>query len=292
MKKQLQIHGALTFVSLIYGANYSIAKIATPEYIGPFGFIVVRVIISTGLFWLIASFFPSDPIKHKKDYWQLAKCALFGVATNPLLFFKELSLTSPIHGSLIITTVPIIVLIVSRLLLKERITRTKIIGIALGFSGAIALILNEGISLDNDIFLGDIFIFLNAIAYGTYLVIVRPLMQRYSALTLSKWVFLFGMFMVIPFGYNEALEVSWSTLPQEAWLSIAFVIVGTTLIVYALNAWTLKYVKSATVGSYIYLQPVFATIIAILLEQDQFDPQKLIFALFIFCGVYLVSKGK
>lgn len=292
MKRQLQVHGALTFVSLIYGANYSIAKIATPEYIGPFGFITVRVIISTALFWLIASFFPADPIKDRRDYWQLAKCALFGVATNQLFFFKGLSLTSPIHGSLIITTVPIIVLVVSRLLLKETITRTKIIGIALGFSGAIALILNEGISLDNDIFLGDVFIFLNAIAYGTYLVIVRPLMQRYSALTLSKWVFFFGIFMVTPFGYNEAMAVTWNTLPQEAWLSIAFVIVGTTLIVYALNAWTLKYVKSATVGSYIYLQPVFATIIAILLEQDEFDPQKLIFALFIFCGVYMVSKGK
>lgn len=292
MKKQLQVHGALTLVSLIYGANYSIAKIATPEYIGPFGFIAVRVVISTALFWLIASFFPSDPIKSKKDYWQLAKCALFGVATNQLLFFKGLSMTTPIHGSLIITTVPIIVLIISRILLKESITRMKIIGITLGFSGAIALILHEGISLANDVFLGDVFIFLNAIAYGTYLVIVRPLMQRYSALTMSKWVFLFGMFMVIPFGFNQAMEVSWSTLPSEAWWSIAFVIVGTTLVVYALNAWTLKFVKSATVGSYIYLQPVFATIIAILMDKDTFDPQKLIFALLIFCGVYLVSKGK
>jgi drug/metabolite transporter (DMT)-like permease len=164
-------------------------------------------------------------------------------------------------------------------------------GITLGFSGAIALIIHEGISLENDIFLGDVFIFLNAMAYGTYLVIVRPLMQRYSALTLSKWVFLFGMLMVTPFGMNQALAVSWATLPTEVWLSIAFVIVATTLVVYALNAWTLKFVKSATVGSYIYLQPVFATIVAILLEKDTFDPQKLIFALLIFCGVYLVSKS-
>ena len=288
--KKLQVHGALVLVSLIYGANYSIAKIATPEYVGPFGFIVIRVVITTGLFWLLAFFSKREPIQHKRDYLLFFRCAIFGVAINQLMFFKGISLTSPIHGSLIMTTVPFIVLVVSYFLLKEKITRNRIIGLLIGASGAIALILSEGVSVGNDIFVGDLFILLNAGSYSIYLVLVRPLMMRYQATTIIRWIFLFGVPMVTPFGIHQVFIVEWAQLPPEVWWSIAFVVIGTTFLAYSLNAWSLKFVSSTVVGMYIYLQPVFATIIAIMMAQDTLDLNKIFFTILIFSGVYLVSK--
>ena len=131
---------------------------------------------------------------------------------------------------------------------------------------------------------------MNAASYGIYLVLVKPLMQHYRAATIIKWVFLFGFFMVLPFGWPEFSTTDWSVIPPSIWLAIIYVLVFTTFVAYMLNAWTLRYVNSSVVGIYIYLQPVFATIVATLWGQDQLTLEKLLYSLLIFAGVYLVSR--
>ncbi|MDX1629332.1 MAG: DMT family transporter, partial [Fulvivirga sp.] len=133
-------------------------------------------------------------------------------------------------------------------------------------------------------------IFINGASYAVYLVIVKPLMAKYKATTVIKWVFLFGLIIIIPFGFREFAEVNWQYLPGMVWFSIAFVILGATFTVYLLNVWSLKYVNSSVVGTYMYLQPVFATIIALIVRGDKIDVQTTIYAIIIMLGVYLVSK--
>ncbi len=290
MSQKIKVHGVLLLVALIYGATYVIAKAAMPEYILPFGFILVRVFSATVLFWIIHALFIKEKIRHLRDYRRLFVCSIFGISANMLAFFKGLSLTNPINASLIMTLVPVVVLVASYFLLKEKITKVKLTGVFIGAVGAILLIVQDGMSFGNNQFLGDVFIFLNATLYGTYLVLVRPLMKEYQTMTVVKWVFTFGLIVVLPFGFTEFQQVQWQSLPTEIWWSIGYVVIGTTFLTYFLNAWALNHVSPSVVGAYVYLQPVFATFIAVTFVGETLDWQKGAYSLLIFLGVYLVGK--
>ena len=292
MPSKFKIHSALLIVGLIYGANYSIAKIAMPVYIGPFGIIFVRVIVGTALFFIFDSIAGSEKIKYKRDYLKLAGLSLIGITINQLMFFKGLNLTTPISASVIMTSSPIIVLTASYFILKERITINKIIGIALGATGAIMMIGVDGFSMSSDTFLGNLFVLINATSFSIYLVLVKPLMMRYKPLTIIKWVFFFGMIVVVPIGLKEFLLVDWYAFPAEAWYSLLYIVLGTTFFAYLLNTWALQFVSPSVVGYYIYLQPVFATLVAFSIRGDRITINEVFYATLIFAGVYLVSIRK
>jgi len=283
------VHPALLITGLLYGANYSIAKSVMPEPVSPFGFIFVRVLLACGLFWLIAFAFPADKIHSRSDYFRLMASAIFGAGTNMLLFFKGLSMTSPVNGSLIMTLTPVVVVTVSYLVLKERITRRKVIGLGLGFGGAVFLIGLHEFSFDNNSLLGDLMVIGNAVTYAIYLVLVKPLMAKYHPVTVAKWVFLFGLIFVTPFAINAAWNIPFATLSAGQWASVTYVILGTTVFAYLANISALKHVNSSVVGYYIFLQPLFAALIEIVSGRELPTVGKLISAALIFLGVYLVS---
>ncbi len=292
MKSPLKVHLVLAFVSLLFGINYTVAKIIMPEHISAVGIIAFRVPIATFLFWTFHKFAGTSKMPASKDLLRFFFSALFGVAINQIFFFKGISLTSPMLGSVIMTSTPIFVLIVSYFLLKDKITWLKFMGIGLGASGAILLITSQGADFTNSTFTGNLFIVVNAISYSIYLVIVKPLMQKYNALTVIKWIFLFGSFMVIPFGYQELLGIDWVSFDWEIWASITYIIIGGTFLSYLLNLWSLKTVSPALVGYYIYLQPLFATLIAIIFRGDELTLASTLYSIMIFGGVFLVSYTK
>ncbi len=290
MGKKFWAHLAILGANVIYGVNYSIAKDVMPEFIQPFGFIFCRVLGAVSLFWIFAQFGEKEKVE-RKDLFRLAICGLFGVAANQLMFFYGLNLTSPINAAIIMTTNPILVLGISAILIKERITSRKILGIGIGITGAIGLILYKGgMSLNSDGFIGDIFIFLNASSYAIYLVLVKPLMSKYKPITVIKWAFLFGFIYVLPFGFGEFQAIEWSSFPNSIWLAFVFVIVGTTFLAYLFNLFGLKELSPSVVSIYIYSQPLIASIVAILLQKDDLSFEKILAAVFIFTGVYLVSS--
>ncbi|MGB0167214.1 MAG: DMT family transporter, partial [Luteibaculum sp.] len=256
--RQLSIAG-LFLVNLIYGANYIIAKGLMPDLIGPSGFILIRVGVSSVLFWFLILVLRLGTIE-KKDVPRALLCGFFGVAANQLLFFNGLSLTSPINASILMTSGPFLVLFLAALLLKEKLVPRKILGIILGASGAILLILakDSGKAVASSV-LGDALVFINAACYATYLVLVTPLMRKYGALKVIGHVFSLGLLFVIPFGWNQFWEIDWSLLNSNNWSSLVFVVIGTTFVVYLINAFTLRHVSPTVTGSFIYLQPFFAT---------------------------------
>ncbi|MCC5945807.1 MAG: DMT family transporter [Bernardetiaceae bacterium] len=286
------VHLALFVVALIYGATYSIAKLVIPDFVPPAAMILLRVSGATLLFILLGFVLKKDPIQNFRDYTRLAICGFFGIAANQLLFFEGLALTTPINASLIMTTTPILVLLISAFIIKERITWLKITGIMLGLSGAVMLIGGTDFQFSHQGAWGDFMIWINALFYGIYLVLVKPLMQRYEALTVVRWCFIFGLLFVLPFGLPPIQSVVWSAFPMHIVFSIVFLILFTTFIAYLLNAWTLRYVSASIVGFYIYLQPLLATFIAIAMGQDELSWQTFFYSILIFTGVFLVSFRK
>lgn len=290
MNQQLKVHLALFSVALIYGANYSIAKTVMPEYVKPFGLIVIRVVSAALFFGLLSRFVVKEKIVGKADNWRAALCGLFGVAINQLFFFAGLNLTSPIHASLIMVITPVIVLLLSAVLLKTPVRWLNTLGIFIAGAGALLLISGGGKPDQNSSLLGDIYILLNAASYGVYLVIVAPLMHRYKAITVVSRIFLVGAVLVVPFGYEQVMAPDWQNFPLEVWLSILFMVVGVTILAYLLNAWALRYATPTLLGAYIYLQPVLAILIAVFAGKDVFTLEKGLYALLIFIGVFIVSR--
>ncbi len=289
MNKILLAHISLFVANLIYAINYTFAKDVMPDFIQPSGFILLRVAGAVTLFLIFYFSFVNERVE-KKDIIRLAICGIFGVAINQLLFFEGLNLTTPINAAIIMTINPVLVIIMSALILFEKINIRKGIGIALGLIGASTLILNGGdVSGNTNFMLGNMFVFINAASYGLYLVLVKPLMQKYHPITVMFYIFGFGLFYVLPFGYTELLAVDWVSFPTIIIWEVLFVVVCTTVIAYLLNSSALKLLNPSTVSIYIYLQPVLATLFAIFRGSDSLDEMKIIAAVIIFVGVYLVS---
>lgn len=290
-KRNLALFAA-TFVSIIYGVTFTIAKDVMPQYVAPFGFILLRVGGATALFWLVSGFFTSQKIE-KKDFPRIIAAAFFGVALNMLTFFKGLSYTSPIMGAVLMVTTPIIVLILSAIIVKEKMQNRKIIGITLGLAGTVTLIL-YGKSMVNapNATLGNLLVFINAVSYAFYLIIVKKLMDKYNAFAFVKWIYLFGFIMVLPFGWNEFQSISWATIPSAIYYKIGFVVVFSTFFTYLLNLLSMRELKPTTVAVFIYLQPLFATVFAVSLGKDNLSLVKILSAVLIFTGVYLVTQKK
>lgn len=282
---------AATGAGTIYGLNHTIAKGVMPQYIQPYGFILLRVTGAAILFWLVSFLGPKEKIA-TSDWPRILGCAVFGMVINMLMFFKGLSLSTPINSSVIVTLTPIIVLILAAVLINERVTLIKIVGIFLGLAGALALILfgkDESPNAPN-IPLGNLFFMINAVSYGLYLVLVKPLTKKYHSFTLMKWLFLLGVIINFPIAYPEFSQVEWSTLPFEAVWKLTFVVVGTTFLTYLFNVYALKELSASTIGAFVYLQPLIAIVYAVGTGADSLTVVKVLAALLVFAGVYLVTR--
>ena len=290
-KRLLALIGA-TFVALIYGATFIFAKDVMPTHVKPYGFILIRAIVGATLFWLLTFFRPKEKIA-LNAFPRILAAALFGVAINQLTFFKGLSMTSPISASVIMVTAPILVLILSAILIQEKIEIKKVIGIIIGLTGTSILILyGKDIENSPNAGYGNFLVFVNAASYAVYLIIIKKLITKYHAFTFIKWIYTFGLLFVLPFGYQEFIEINWVSIPTNIYYNIGFVVLFTTFFAYLINLMAMKELKPTTLSVFIYLQPLFASIIAIGLQKDELNFIKVISAVLIFVGVYLVTHKK
>ncbi len=291
-KKLWFAHLAVLGANVIYGINYVVAKGIMPNFLEPRAIIFLRVTAAAIIFWIVSAFFPKEKVVGK-DLLKLVYISFFGIALNQVMFFEGLNLTTPINASIIMVGVPIIVLVISHFTIGDRLTSNRIIGVILGFLGAAFLILQSGsISFSSNTFTGNIFILINATSYGLFLVLVKPLMAKYSPVTIMKWVFLFGAIYVTPVSIDLVLSADYEIIPTKIWFSIGFVIVFTTVFAYLLNNYSLKTISPTINSAYIYLQPVLASIIAISFGKDSLSFAEVISAALIFVGVYFVSFKK
>jgi drug/metabolite transporter (DMT)-like permease len=291
MNSRILALSAVSIATLIYGLNYTIAKEVMPLYIKPYGLILLRVSGAVIVFWFLGLFVKTQKID-PSDFKKIALAAFFGVGLNMLTFFKGLSITSPISASVMMVTSPILVLLFSSLLLKEPLKKLKIIGVIIGLIGTLILIIYGNSSDENSSSsnFGNFLVFINAASYGLYLVLAKKLIPKYHPIIFVKWLYLFGLFYVIPFGFAELLEVSWQKMPTTIYLKAGFVVLFTTCITYLFNLFALTKLKPTSVSVFIYLQPVIATIYALIAGSDSLNLVKISATCIIFLGVYLVTK--
>ncbi len=298
-QKSLQAHIALLLVNVLYGASHVLAKGVMPAYLTPTVFILFRVIGATALFWIVLSLTKRSKIE-RKDFPLIALCGLFGVAINQLFFFHGLNLSSAFNSGIIMAMNPIMVIILSFFLLKERLTAFKITGITLGATGAILLTLKASTHF-GDSRLGDLFLFLNALSYAIYLVIAKPLMKKYSPIQVITWVFTFGLLFVLLFPptLNELSQTNFQGIPNEIWWKISYVVIGVTFLTYLLTIFGLKYLSATISSAYIYTQPVMVLLFTFLFAfigwsedyRSSITSEKILYMFVIFTGVYLTSKS-
>lgn len=290
-------HFALLSANIIYGVNYIIAKGIMPEKINPNAFVFIRLACCVVLFWSIKFLFVKEKVE-RKDFLRLALCGLLGAAANMLFFFHGINLTSPVDASIIMTATPVIVLIFSFLILKEPITKNKLIGILIAGIGAVFLVLYGNKAAGTSSFLGNLFVFLNASCYGLYLVIAKTLMRKYNALTVVSWMFLFGFIFILPFTLNDFNTTNFEAFTTNTYLVIGFVVLFTTFFAYLFNVYALNYVTPSVTSSYIYLQPVISFIMvglyAYILMKDEYAQDislvKILSCLMVIIGVYIISR--
>jgi len=187
------------------------------------------------------------------------------------------------------TMTPILVLLTSAFLIKERITSQKLLGIVLGGIGTIVLTI-YGKKFAYTTAIGDVYVLLNALSYGVYIVLVKKLMVKYHPMTVIMWVMFFGFFVVLPFGGQELYAAEFASFPPKVWYAIIYVLIGATVLTYTLNATALRTVNPSVVSIYIYLQPLIAAIISLFLGTEFLTVEKIIAGVLIFTGVFLVSK--
>jgi drug/metabolite transporter (DMT)-like permease len=289
-KRSLAIMAAIG-ATVIYGINHTVAKGVMPMHVQPFGFIFLRVGGAALLFWVISFLGPKQKIE-KRDWGRLFFCSLLGMSINMLSFFKGLQLSTPINSAVLVTITPIIVVIISALFLREKITLNKGLGIAMGFVGALGLIL-FGAEIRQDapnIPLGNSLFILNATAYGAYLVVVKKLIEKYHPFTLMKWLFSIAFIINLPITLPQVMEIEWSTMPLWAYGSVAFVVIGTTFLTYLFNIFALTELKASSVGAFMYMQPLVGILFALLSHKDHLTLIKILAMAFVLVGVYLASK--
>ena len=292
MNKRSIAHIALIFTNLFFAINLTAVKHLTNlELAKPFGINVVRVGVSVLLFWILYLLKPVNIKIDKPDRKRLFLCALVGIAINQLFFLKGLSLTYPIHAALLLLITPILIVFIAAWVLKERMGLLKVTGLALGISGALVLVLaKESSGNSENVLLGDLFIIINAVSYTIYFIMVKPLMAKYNPIVILRWVFTIGLVLVLPFGWVEFTQIPWNKYTAIDFTSMGLVVISGTFLAYLFNLYGIKILGASIAGFYIYTQPVFAALIAMLFLHEELSSYKIMAAILIFTGVYLANK--
>ncbi len=262
----------------------------------PFAINMVRVSVTTLLLWMLYAMRPSTAGITKRDAGRFIICALTGITINQLLFVKGVSLTISIHAALLSLATPIFIVVLASVFLKEAFTWRKAVGLALGIGGSVLLISSRvspgSTNSSKEVLTGDLLITINAISYALYFIAVRPLMQRYPAIHVLRWVFTIGTFFVMPFGLPPLLATNWSHFQVSTWAALAFTVIGATFFSYLFNIYSLKILGPGITGSYIYTQPLFAATIGIVFLNEPIGWVQIAAALLIAAGVFAVNLRK
>lgn len=288
-------HFAILATNFIFGLNTPIAKTIVPDWISPYALTLVRMSFATLIFWSVGLFSNKEQVANR-DLVTIFLGALFGLVGAQLSFANALRYTSPVNISIIAAMTPVAVMLLAALVLKEPITLKKAAGVLIGASGALLIIMQSTVvsSSKEGNMIGNLLCVVNVITYAIYLVITRPVSQRYTPVTLMKWMFLFSALLSIPLGISDLpkAKVFSDATSLNIILRLSYIVIMATGIAYFLVPMALKRIRPTTVSMYNNIQPIVASIIAIMIGQDTLSWDKPIAACLVFTGVYLVTQSK
>lgn len=249
------------------------------------------------LFWIASLFQKPEHVSHK-DLARLFGAALLGIVLNQGCFLFGVSLTSPGDASIITTSMPLWAMVLAAVILKEPITGKKVLGIAAGATGALMLILGSNsakasaTAASNYAIWGDLLVLSAQFCYAMYIVVYKDFVNKYSLITIMKWMFTYSFICVLPFSYSDLMSAHWAALHVTEIAGLAFVVVGATFLSYMLIVVGQKHLRPTVAGMYNYVQPIVSCLVAVLWGMDSFNIIKGIAVVFIFGGVYLVTISR
>lgn len=291
---QIKGHAAMFGANVLWGLMAPVVKIVLAGgVVTSLMMTNFRILGAAALFWIASAFAPKEHVPFK-DLLRLAGAAMLGIVFNQGCYVAGVGYTLPGEASIVTTTMPLWVMFLAWILLKEPITWKKAGGIVLGAAGALILVLAGRAASakgDNPV-LGDLLVLTAQLSYALYLTFYRNFIRRYSVVTLMKWMFTFAALAVLPFSVGEYLSTRWvSMTAAEIWGAV-YVVVGSTFLAYIFVMIGQKNLRPTLVGMYNYVQPVVASLVGICLGLDRFTPMKLLAVALIFSGVYLVTISR
>ncbi len=291
--KDLRGHGALLAANVIFGLNMIASKnVLSLDSVSPYALNLFRIAGAAALFWLTSLFMPREKVLFR-DLGLIFIASLFGVQFNQLLFLGGLSMTSSLDASIIATAVPVMTMIISALYLKEPVTWKKGVGVALGASGALMIILTTAHGpVRSASMLGNTLCLLSGMLLSCYFVFFKKLIQRYTPVTFMKWMYLFAVVCCTPFCWRDVSEVDFAALVTFDYLQIGYVVAFATFIAYIFLPAGQKLLRPTIVSMYNYVQPLVAAAATVVLGTGAFGWRKTLAAALIFTGVWLVTRSK
>ena len=288
-EKSYAPHVALFAVQVFFGSATVLGKFALLAF-PPDALVGFRVGAAALAFYVLQRFRGSLALDRPLDYLKFAVFAVIGVALNQLFFFKGLALTTAVNTSLIAVTIPIFTIVISALIGFDSLSWRKLAGIALAAAGVVYLINPTRASFGSETTRGDFLIVLNSFCYALYMALSKKLISHYGALKSIAWLFIFASLINVPVGIYALRGVELGQVSFNSWLFVAGLVIFPTIMAYFWNAWALSRVEPSIVAVYIYLQPLFGFIAAILFLGEHFSVRLLISALLVFAGVFLVTR--
>jgi drug/metabolite transporter (DMT)-like permease len=289
LSEKIKAHLGLLGTNFFFAFNYSAIKYIIGKHeAGPFAINFIRIAVSLVLFWALPAFGGKEAPLKRRDISRLVLCAITAIGLNQMFFIKGLSLTFSIHAALLTLLTPILITVLAARILNEKLTYEKIAGLILGAGGAVLLVSigDQGHPGEN-ILVGDLLVLFSSVAYTFYFILVKPLMNTYSATRVMRWVFTFGFFLVLPVSYQEISNVSWALFSVKDWLLLGMVAIPGTFLAYIFNAYGIQKLSASVAGAYIYSQPVFAVVIAMIFLKEELSLLRVVSAVLIFSGVFL-----
>ena len=289
--KNVQGHLFALTANIMWGLMAPIGKSALQEF-SAISVTTFRMIGAAAAFWLLSLFCKEEHVNHR-DMLKIFFASLFALVFNQGVYIFGLSLTSPVDASIVTTTLPIVTMIVAAIYLKEPITNKKVLGIFVGAMGALILIISSQ-ATDNGggNIIGDLLCLLAQISFSIYLTVFKGLSQRYSAITINKWMFVYASICYIPFSYHDISTIQWNTISTISIIEVLYVVIGGSFIAYLCIMSAQKILRPTIVSMYNYMQPIVATIAAIIMGVGSFGWQKGIAIALVFLGVYIVTQSK
>ena len=297
MKSSTNISGHIACFTAyaIFGVNIIVCKDLTSGHlISPIGIFTLRSLGAGLMFWILSLFLPAEKVE-KKDYLKILAAAFLGYFVTQLTFLVAIPDVTPMHCSIISSMSPIYTMFIAAVVLKEPLSWKKAGGVVLSLCGILFLIFNNasGTSGVSESKLSGIFLmFLNSLSFSLYLGIFKPVIAKYSVVTFMKWIFLFSALMSLPLSLREVASLEWTRIPATQMWELGFLIVFATFVSYFLIPFGQKRIRPTLVSMYSYIQPIIATIISIILCMDILTWQKLMAALMVFAGVFIVSRSR
>lgn len=294
---KLKGHGSMLGANVMWGLMSPVAKfVMVGGAVTPLVVTDLRITGAMVLFW-IASFFQKPERVAPKDLLKLLGASLLAIVFNQGCFIFGVGLTSPVDASIITTSMPLLVMVLAAIYLKEPITGKKVLGIAVGATGALLLILgshqvSEAKAAGNHYIWGDLLVLLAQFSYALYFVLFKNFVNKYSLITIMKWMFTYAFICALPFSYNDLLHTEWKSLQNTEIGALVFIVVGSTFISYVLIVIGQKNLRPTVAGMYNYVQPLVASIVAVCWGMDTFNFVKIISVALIFGGVYLVTNSR